>query len=161
VAAPAEVPPGWYPDQSGRSRYWNGTTWTHHVAPDASGQTTPAAASAGWYDDPTRRHARRYFDGASSTDHVVDAAGTQTVDALQGAAATSAVDPRFAEVAAKYAASRAQVDADQLPPEQLDQILSSLIFESGGRFWTIGANSGAWYVSDGQAWVRAAGRGGG
>jgi hypothetical protein len=31
---PPQVPPAWYPDPSGRfaQRYWDGTTWTPHVA---------------------------------------------------------------------------------------------------------------------------------
>jgi hypothetical protein len=91
---------------------------------------------------------------ASWTEHFVKADGTQMIDAAQ-----TATDPRFAEVAAQYRVFRDQVDAGQIPPEQLDQILSSLVFESGGRFWMIGANSGAWYASDGQSWIRATGRG--
>ena len=74
-------------------------------------------------------------------------------------AAQTASDPRFAEAAAQHRFFRDQVDAGQIPPAHLDQILSSLVFESGGRFWTIGANSGAWYASDGQSWVRATGQG--
>ena len=27
------VPPGWYPTSDGQQRYWDGTTWTEHMAP--------------------------------------------------------------------------------------------------------------------------------
>ena len=74
-------------------------------------------------------------------------------------ATQSATDPRFAEVEAQYRVYRDQVDAGQIPPEQLDQILTSLVIDSGDRFWMIGANSGAWYASDGQSWVRATSQG--
>lgn len=29
----AATPPGWYPDQHGAQRYWDGAQWTQHVAP--------------------------------------------------------------------------------------------------------------------------------
>lgn len=28
---PAQARPGWYPDPSGRTRYWSGTAWTEHI----------------------------------------------------------------------------------------------------------------------------------
>lgn len=28
------APAGWYPDRSGELRYWDGTAWTQHTAPD-------------------------------------------------------------------------------------------------------------------------------
>lgn len=88
----------------------------------------------------------------------MNAEGTQTFGAVQIDTTQAATDPRFGEVAAQYRVVRDQVDAGQIPPERLDQILSALVFESGGRFWTMGANSGSWYASDGQSWVRIAPR---
>jgi len=45
-------------------------------APAAERVQAPAAeqvqSPAGWYADPTSRHQRRYFDGATWTEHVVD-----------------------------------------------------------------------------------------
>lgn len=29
---PAAQPPGWYPDATGQQRWWDGTTWTEHIA---------------------------------------------------------------------------------------------------------------------------------
>lgn len=37
----------------------------------------------GWYSDPTRRHAQRYFDGIGFTQDVATAAGAMSLDALQ------------------------------------------------------------------------------
>lgn len=42
------VPPGWYPTPDGRQRYWDGTTWTEHMAPGAeSNQAFAAPQQAG------------------------------------------------------------------------------------------------------------------
>jgi hypothetical protein len=38
------TPAGWYPQQDGRLRYWDGQQWTEHFAP---GQAQPALAAAG------------------------------------------------------------------------------------------------------------------
>jgi hypothetical protein len=32
-AAVRQIAPGWYPDEHGVTRYWDGTQWTQHVAP--------------------------------------------------------------------------------------------------------------------------------
>jgi hypothetical protein len=37
-----------------------------------------------------------------------------------------------------------------------EQALDALTVENGGRLWTIGVNSGRWYIHDGRAWVQAA-----
>jgi hypothetical protein len=69
------------------------------------------------------------------------------------APAPSTADPRFAHVESQFAAFRAQKEAGQLTAAQLDQILTALTFETGGRYWMIGANTGQWYASTGEAWV--------
>ena len=44
-----KIPPGWFPDPTGRfdQRYWSGTTWTEHVTKDGvpSSDAPPASLS--------------------------------------------------------------------------------------------------------------------
>ncbi len=43
------TPAGWYPQEDGRQRYWDGTQWTEHFAPgDAASPTAGPVGSAGW-----------------------------------------------------------------------------------------------------------------
>ena len=44
----------------------------------------------------------------------------------------------------------------RLSDAQMDEALSALTFELEGRLWTIGANSGKWYASQGDGWIEAA-----
>lgn len=41
---PTATPPGWYPTQSGQTRYWDGQRWTDHVAPPSPPQATSSYA---------------------------------------------------------------------------------------------------------------------
>ncbi len=46
------TPAGWYPQEDGRQRYWDGAQWTEHFAPGANqvtqqGVAAPAASQAG------------------------------------------------------------------------------------------------------------------
>ncbi|QIM22968.1 DUF4352 domain-containing protein [Phycicoccus sp. HDW14] len=47
----SNTPAGWYPQNDGRQRYWDGQQWTEHFAPGTAQQTqaaaTPVAAMAG------------------------------------------------------------------------------------------------------------------
>lgn len=46
--APSTTPAGWYPDDAGLQRYWDGTAWTDHTAaPVAAAPFGAAAPSAG------------------------------------------------------------------------------------------------------------------
>ena len=55
-----QAPAGWYPTPDGRQRYWDGSRWTAHVAPDPAAQWAPAArpfpvppaATRPWYSRP-------------------------------------------------------------------------------------------------------------
>lgn len=61
----SSVPAGWYPDGSGKSRWWDGNAWTDHIhdpaapppgppRPVPAGYTTPAASGAETgEDEPT------------------------------------------------------------------------------------------------------------
>jgi uncharacterized protein YxjI len=95
---PAHVPAQWLPDPFGRFelRYWDGATWTHHVASGGRQEVdAPAAAPAddavrpgpkgtpaGWHPDPSGRHELRYWDG-HWTPHV-SSRGKQAYDMLPG-----------------------------------------------------------------------------
>lgn len=40
------TPAGWYPQDDGRQRYWDGQQWTEHFAPGTSAAAVPSAAAA-------------------------------------------------------------------------------------------------------------------
>jgi hypothetical protein len=98
---PAHAPAQWLPDPFGRFelRYWDGATWTDHVASGGRQQVdppvmTPAVAPvrpdphdtpAGWHPDPSGRHELRYWDG-HWTAHV-SSRGKQAYDMLPGQSA--------------------------------------------------------------------------
>ena len=64
VAAPA----GWYDDDSGQLRWWDGQEWTQQYYTAAP----PVAAPAGWYDDGSGR--LRWWDGQDWTQQYYTAA---------------------------------------------------------------------------------------
>jgi uncharacterized protein YxjI len=98
LGAVPESPAGWYPDPLGRheSRYWDGATWTEHVAsrgrqtidPPGNLEPVPTAGApltpGGWYPDPLGRHESRYWDGGKWTEHVASR-GRQGADPPVGA----------------------------------------------------------------------------
>lgn len=49
------TPAGWYDDGSGRQRWWDGTQWTEHFAPEQ--QAAPAPSAAVTSDAPTEQYA--------------------------------------------------------------------------------------------------------
>lgn len=117
LTGPAEVvavrPPAWHPDPRGRheSRWWNGVTWTGHVADggvqaqdhpglgnhEGSGwdhNPSPATeprrrlspshqAPPGWHPDPRGRHELRWWDGTQWTLHVADSGRVDRDDSRQ------------------------------------------------------------------------------
>ena len=55
----SDTPPaGWYPQQDGAERYWDGTDWTDHVRWPEGAQLPPP----GWH--PQNDGTERYWDGA-------------------------------------------------------------------------------------------------
>lgn len=90
---PAHAPAQWLPDPFGRFelRYWDGATWTDHVASGGRQAVDPPAARAsqpeprpvaGWHPDPSGRHELRFWDGRW-TEHVASGGG-QLTDPLPG-----------------------------------------------------------------------------
>ncbi len=64
------VPADWYADPYGSAhrRYWDGTSWTHHLSP---GPAPVASPTAGWLPDASRPEHLRWWDGAAWTHHFV------------------------------------------------------------------------------------------
>jgi hypothetical protein len=90
---PAHAPAQWLPDPFGRFelRYWDGATWTDHVASGGRQAVDPATARAsqpeprpvaGWHPDPSGRHELRFWDGRW-TEHVASG-GRQLTAPLPG-----------------------------------------------------------------------------
>lgn len=110
---PAPAPAQWLPDPFGRFelRYWDGATWTDHVASRGEQQVdppvmTPATAPArpgsphtpaGWHPDPSGRHELRYWDGRW-TEHVTSG-GRRLTDPLPGPAPAAQRDAAVPAVA--------------------------------------------------------------
>ena len=42
-------PAGWYPQQDGQQRYWDGEQWTDNFAPGAASVTSPSQARKNWF----------------------------------------------------------------------------------------------------------------
>lgn len=57
------APTGWYDDDSGQQRWWDGQEWTEHYYT----ASPRVAAPAGWYDDGSGR--QRWWDGQDWTEH--------------------------------------------------------------------------------------------
>ena len=65
-------------------------------------------------------------------------------------------DERFENAEQEFFKLKGQLDAGRITPEQFDQALRELIVEDDqGRFWMLGADSGKWYLRDGEVWVEA------
>ena len=45
----SQTPAGWYPQEDGRQRYWDGQQWTEHFAPGQGGAPATPAAKRAWY----------------------------------------------------------------------------------------------------------------
>lgn len=65
-------------------------------------------------------------------------------------------DERFDNAEREFFKLKGQLAAGRITSEQFDRALKELIVEDvQGRFWMLGADSGKWYVHDGQSWVEA------
>jgi uncharacterized protein YxjI len=126
---PDHAPAQWLPDPFGRFelRYWDGATWTDHVASGGRQQVDPPVMSpavapvrpdsrdtpAGWHPDPSGRHELRYWDGRW-TEHVASG-GKQAYDMLPG----QSVAPTRPAAAAPQAGSPPEVAPPASYPEHV------------------------------------------
>ena len=69
--------PGLHP-----SAYVSGSSALQAPMPSSPQQSSPPAASPGWYADPSGRHRHRYWDGSDWTAHVHDADQKTAVDPM-------------------------------------------------------------------------------
>ncbi len=66
------------------------------------------------------------------------------------------MDDRFRRAQDDYFVLRGQLETGRVTREQFDAALKQLMIQDAqGRFWMLGADSGRWYVHDGQNWVEA------
>jgi len=65
-------------------------------------------------------------------------------------------EDRFKKAEDEYFRLKGQLAAGRITAEQFEVALKDLMIEdTQGRYWMLGADSGQWYVHDGQAWVQA------
>ncbi len=62
------------------------------------------------------------------------------------------IDSRFRHAEEEFVRLRRELAAGHITAEELEKALDAAMIEHDGRYWMLGANSGKWYVSDGQAW---------
>lgn len=60
---------------------------------------------------------------------------------------------QFHQVQNEFLRLKGEVAIGRLTDDQLADALLNLMVEHEGRYWTIGANTGKWYVNDGSNWV--------
>ncbi|MBI4670365.1 MAG: hypothetical protein HY741_01680 [Chloroflexi bacterium] len=62
----------------------------------------------------------------------------------------------FAQAEQEFFRLKGQLETRRLTSEQFENALHALMVQDAqGRYWMLGADSGVWYVYDGQQWVRA------
>lgn len=118
----SNTPAGWYPQEDGRQRYWDGETWTEHFAPGTpeeavatAGGTAFAAADPAGSD--TRSGARPWFRKKRFI-IPAGAAGLIILASAMGAAGSDQpVTPTALETTASTAATPAPVAAATKAPE--------------------------------------------
>lgn len=68
---------------------------------------------------------------------------------------TEFADGRFKLAVEELKDLRAKLAAGRMTVPEMETALNELMFEYDGSYWTLGAESGKWYVHDGQSWQRA------
>ena len=64
-------------------------------------------------------------------------------------------DERFRRAEEQYLALKGELDAGRLTAAGFETALEASMIEHDGRWWMLGATSGAWYVHDGSTWTQA------
>jgi hypothetical protein len=65
-------------------------------------------------------------------------------------------DNRFSAAEAEYYRLKGLMELGRINREQFDAELKKLMVQDAqGRYWVLGADSGKWYVHDGQSWVES------
>jgi hypothetical protein len=63
---------------------------------------------------------------------------------------------RFKNVEAEYFRLRGQVAANRITRAQLEATLKEMMLQDAqGRWWTLGVDSGKWYVRQGETWIES------
>lgn len=63
---------------------------------------------------------------------------------------------QFKKTEDEYLRLRGQLDVGRITQMQFEAALKDLmVLDTQGRYWMIGADTGKWYVNDGQSWVEA------
>lgn len=66
------------------------------------------------------------------------------------------MDERFTRVEDEYFGLRGRLSSGLITQEQFEAALKELVVQDDqGRYWMVGADTGQWYVNDGQTWVPA------
>jgi len=61
--------------------------------------------------------------------------------------------PEFQAAEARFRTLRAQYESGALSKARFETALRDLMVRHEGRYWSIGAGSGKWFVADGERWV--------
>ena len=84
---------------------------------------------------------------------------TQPITPAPTLAATFQSDPsaeRFGNVEAEYFRLRGQLAAGRITRAQLEAALKEMMLQDAqGRWWTMGVDSGKWYVWQGETWIES------
>lgn len=71
-------------------------------------------------------------------------------------AATRGLDPRFGNAEREFFALRSKLARGAITRSEFEVALDELVLQdSQGHYWTLGEESGKWYVHDGRGWVEA------
>lgn len=66
------------------------------------------------------------------------------------------MDEKFRRAEEEYLVLRGKLEASRITRDEFEAALKAqMVTDDQGRYWTLGIDSGKWYVHDGKDWVRA------